>query len=66
MQMKKAKKSAAAEFFHAGASDAKAGRAIAARIVEQAQALPAGVELLIGASPLAIEVAEPPPRRSPA
>ncbi|MBL8503988.1 MAG: hypothetical protein JNL78_11150 [Rhodocyclaceae bacterium] len=57
MQMKKAKKSAAAEFFHAGASDAKAGRAIAARIVEQAQALPAGVELLIGASPLAIEVA---------
>ena len=58
MQMKKAKKSAAAEFFHAGASDAKAGRAIAARIVEQARALPAGVKLLIGASPLAIEVAE--------
>lgn len=58
MQMKKAKKSAAAEFFHAGKLDPNAGLALAARIVAQAQALPAGVALLIGASPLAVNVAE--------
>jgi len=58
MQMKKTRKSAGPEFFRAGALDAKAGEAIAARIVAVAQALPAGVELLIGASPLALKVAE--------
>ncbi|MBE7422722.1 MAG: hypothetical protein HS110_09895 [Zoogloeaceae bacterium] len=58
MQMKKTRKGAGAEFFHAAALDAKAGQAIAARIVALAQTLPAGVQLLIGASPLALNVAE--------
>ncbi len=58
MQMKKAKKTAGGEFFTAAKLDAQAGQAIAARIVERAQALPAGVQLLIGASPLAVNVAE--------
>lgn len=57
MQMKKSQKTAS-DFFHAGKLDAADGQAIAARIVAQAQALPAGVQLLIGASPLAVSVAE--------
>ncbi len=57
MQMKKSPKTAS-DFFHAGKLDAADGLVIAARIVAQAQALPAGVQLLIGASPLAVDVAE--------
>lgn len=56
--LKKVKTPGADGFFAAAALDAPAGQAIAARIVEQARTLPAGVNLLVGASPLALAVAE--------
>ena len=58
MQMKKSRKNPGPEFFHSGPLDANAGLKIAARIITVAQSLPAGVTLLIGASPLALNVAD--------
>ncbi|MBI3148445.1 MAG: hypothetical protein HYZ17_08015 [Betaproteobacteria bacterium] len=48
----------AADFFAAPTSDPESGQLIAERMIAQAQALPPGVKLLIGASPLALAVAE--------
>ncbi|MCK9380608.1 MAG: thiamine pyrophosphate-dependent enzyme [Sulfuritalea sp.] len=55
---KKANASSAGDFFGPAKLDAKAVGKLAERIIEQARALPAGVNLLLGGSPLALSIAE--------
>ncbi len=55
---KKAQAKSAGDFFGPAKLDAKAIHQLAQRIIDQAQKLPAGINLLFGGSPMALVIAE--------